>query len=376
MDRLAREGMRFTERLCDDAALLAEPRELPHRPVRAHQRHHRQHRAAQPRSGHVSARAAARRLRDGLLRQVAHGQRRQPAARLHALGRDARAGRGDRSAPQRRRPAAAGEGLRHRRAHRLRRAVHPARRTASRSSPTWRTRRSIPTSIQQDDGRRRADARTAGRLRRGRASSRPLRGPDHAAAANAFKPPIDKPALMRRIGIAAAARTRDRDHRRRDSRPGRDAARRGRQPRPHPRPAREERRARQHRGRVHERSRLLLRRARAERGAAARLRGDDSHSAARPLPAAHQGRRGRIAARAEHRPGADAARAGRASRRDRNRGPIARARSSPARPARLARVVPDRVLQRHRLPARPEHGLLGGADHERRSTSSTASSRG
>ena len=43
-------GRALPERVRDDAALLAEPRQLPDRPVRAHERHHRQHRAPEPSS--------------------------------------------------------------------------------------------------------------------------------------------------------------------------------------------------------------------------------------------------------------------------------------------------------------------------------------
>ena len=269
-------------RLRDDAALLAEPGELPHWPVRAHQRHHRQHFAAQPRPRHLSARTAARRVRDRLLRQVAHGQRRQPAPRLHALGRHARTGRGHRPAPQRRRQPPAGHRVRDGRAHRLRRTVHPA--LEGPAVPRLSGAQGDPSQC-HSAGRwpGRADAWAAGRIRGGRTPSRALRGAVHAAAAKRVQ------AAGRQAGPdaphrhVAAARARDGDDRRRDARAGRDAAGRGRQPRTHSRGPGKERRARRHDGRVHERPRVLLWRARPERRAAARLRGDDPHSAAHPV---------------------------------------------------------------------------------------------
>jgi N-acetylglucosamine-6-sulfatase len=73
MDRLAREGMRFlnafaTTPLCSPsrASLLTGQY--------AYSRHHRQHRAAEPRAAHVPARAAARGVHHRIFRQVAHGQ--------------------------------------------------------------------------------------------------------------------------------------------------------------------------------------------------------------------------------------------------------------------------------------------------------------
>ena len=79
-------GRPVSQRLRHDAALLAEPGQLPDRPVRAHPRHHRQHGAPQPHAQDVSGGTPARGLSDGILRQVAHGQRRQPASRLQSLG--------------------------------------------------------------------------------------------------------------------------------------------------------------------------------------------------------------------------------------------------------------------------------------------------
>ena len=50
IDRIAREGALFERRLSDDAALLAEPRVHPDRPVREPARDHRQRRRATRRS--------------------------------------------------------------------------------------------------------------------------------------------------------------------------------------------------------------------------------------------------------------------------------------------------------------------------------------
>ena len=162
-----------------------------------------------------------------------------------------------------------------------------------------------------------ADATPAGRCR---------------GAPNAFKPPLGKPALLRQIDalppLGRETATTDEEIRGRlemllgvDDSLGRILATLEKQGR-----------ARRHRRRVHERSRLLLRRARAERGAAARLRRDDSHSAARcAIP-----RRDRPAnvtpsqMVAQHRPGADAARAGGRSARRRSAGPLARPRARAA----------------------------------------------
>ena len=146
MDRLASEGARFTNAFATTPLVLAEPRQLPDRPVPAHQRHHRQHRAAEPQPPGLSKGAAARRLSHRVLRQVAHGQRRQPPPRLRSLGGDAGSGRGDRPVAQRGWAARAGEGLHDRPAHRLRRALHRSALGSARSSSIWRTRPFTPTS--------------------------------------------------------------------------------------------------------------------------------------------------------------------------------------------------------------------------------------
>ena len=109
-------GGALPQRVRDHAALLAQPCEHPHRPVRAQARHHRQHRSqpAQPRAGDVPAPAARRRLRDGVHRQVAHGPRRQRAARNRSLGQREGAGQLPRSRVQRERQAREDSGLLHR----------------------------------------------------------------------------------------------------------------------------------------------------------------------------------------------------------------------------------------------------------------------
>ena len=309
MDRLASEGARFTNAFATTPLVLAEPRQLPDRPVPAHQRHHRQHRAAEPQPAGLSKGAAARRLSHRVLRQVAHGQRRQPPPRLRSLGRDAGSGRGGRPVAQRRWEARTGEGLHHRPAHRLRRALH--RSALGQPFLVYLAHKAIhPNVIQQDDGSLKVlDGQPGGFVaadrHRGRYTGRACRD-----APNAFVPPVDKPALWRQIDRLRAARQEHRDDRRRDPRPPRDAARRRRQPWPHRRGARAQGHPRRHDRRVHERPWLLLRRARPQRGTAAGLRGDDPHSAHRALSAAGGCRFDARGDGPQHRPGADAARRG------------------------------------------------------------------
>ena len=88
IDRLAHEGAMFDARLPHHADLLAQPGLDRDRPVREPPRDHRQRRARrdEPPAAQLPPRAAAPGLRDGAHRQVAHGQRRQAAARLRLLG--------------------------------------------------------------------------------------------------------------------------------------------------------------------------------------------------------------------------------------------------------------------------------------------------
>ena len=119
-------GRPVSQRLRHDAALLAEPGQLPDGPVRPHQRHHRQHGAPQPHASNIPGGTPTRGLSDGILRQVAHGQRRQPASRFQSLGGHARPGRGHRPVIERGWRASPREGLHDRPPHRLRRALHRA----------------------------------------------------------------------------------------------------------------------------------------------------------------------------------------------------------------------------------------------------------
>ena len=153
------------------------------------------------------------------------------------------------------------------------------------------------------------------------------------------------------IGRPAAARTADGDRRRDDPRPPAHAGRGRRRAGAHPGRAREARRARRH-GRPADRGqRLLLRRARPERGAPARLRGVDPAAPAGPLSQLVAGRldaRRRWRSRSTWRrrcsswPG---------SRRPRTMDGRSLVPVLHGAGRRLAPIVPDRVQQRHRLPA-------------------------
>ena len=200
MDRLAARGRALHQRVRHDAAVLAEPGQLPDRPVSAHATAS----STTPRvPSHalpvVPARAAEGRLSHRLLRQVAHGQRRQPAPGLRPLGGDARPGRSDRPVAERRRQARAGQGLHHRPPHRLRRALH---RSARRRAVPGVSRPQGDPSERDPERRRQphADCRPARGLRRRRAPSRPLRRPADAAPGQRVR------AAARQAGAAPADR--------------------------------------------------------------------------------------------------------------------------------------------------------------------------
>ena len=361
-------GRALPERLRHHAALLAQPGQHPDRPVRAPPRHPRQHRPqrAEPQAGHVPARAAGRRLRDGLHRQVAHGQRRHAPARLRPLGEHEGPGRGERSgAATRTASAAAVQGYVTDILTERALAVRRAAARSGRSSCMLAHKALHPNIVQRADGS--VDRHRRGRVHPRRAApetSTPTpslpRRPNYAGAATG----------QARAGAPdrrpAAARSGDRDRRRDDPRPAAHAGRGGRRARPAPGGARE--RA----ARSTTRSFVLT-------GDHGYFYGEHGLSEERRL-AYEESIRIPLLIRYPRviRPGLTPAQmaltidlaptlldlAGARARRCRWTG----ARWSPllrGDGAALARLLPHRVHERHRLPAHRRHGLRGGPRTER-----------
>lgn len=174
-------GRPLPERVRGHATLLAEPGQPADRPARPHARHRRQHRASEPRAADVPTWPASGRVPDRLLRQVAHGQRRQPASGVHALGGPAGAGRSDRPPAERRRPGHARPGVRDRRPDGPRGKVHPG--VGGPAVPRLSRPQGHPPQHRPEERRQhRAGGGTAGRVRGRGPASRPVPGPDDAAA--------------------------------------------------------------------------------------------------------------------------------------------------------------------------------------------------
>ena len=195
--RVGRRAVR--QRVPHHAAVFAEPRVDPHRPVRRPTRRDRQRgaRCTEPSAAELPRRAAAPRLRNRARRQMAHGQQRRTAAGLRPLGQLSGARQHRRSGAQHRRHAIAAARLHHRPAQRPRarfrrtqapqavRAVSraqggaprclPGRRRHAGTGPGWLSCRAAPcravprrvlsATAQRDAGRAGAESKTG--FRRG-----------------------------------------------------------------------------------------------------------------------------------------------------------------------------------------------------------------
>ncbi len=296
--RPARErGRAVRARVPHDADLLAQPRVDHERPVREPPRDHRQRRPRrdEPPAAELPPGAAATGLPDRAHRQVAHGQRRDAAARLRLLGelRRPRQAHGPDAQPRRApRPA---QGLHHRH-HEPARGRVPRAQAGQAVLAVLRAQGRPPG--RGAGGRRHAAHLGAGRLRRRRPAQAPLprrRVPADAEHDDARR---GRPAQARlgrmlrdedqrdrtqdprraQVGVAGGdprARADDGGGRRGDGRDLRGARAAGR--------------ARQHVRRVRQRQRVLLRRARARARAALRVRGGDPLAVPRALSAAREG---------------------------------------------------------------------------------------
>ena len=212
-------GRALPQCLRDDAAVLAEPRQHPDRPVRpAHgivDNTDRERRATGSRTFAIPLQQAG--YRHGVLRQMAHGQRRHPAAGVRPLGRDARAGRrrSTRSSTSTATRARGVQGyvtdlLTDTRSAFMRRS---RRQAVPRCS--WRTRRCTRTSSSNADGSIGAvpgQARTSSR-RRGIAGAMPTSrcrgGPMRACRRSASRRCCRRSTALPPLGPATATPDRD-----------------------------------------------------------------------------------------------------------------------------------------------------------------------